>query len=47
MNKREVEDIASPGRPDGARPAPKILVSHERLSDLIGSIYDCILTPAN
>jgi DNA-binding CsgD family transcriptional regulator/PAS domain-containing protein len=47
MNKREVEDIASPGRPGGARPGPKILVSHERLSDLIGSIYDCILTPAN
>ena len=41
------ENGASPGRQGAARPGRKIPVSPELLSDLIGSIYDCILTPAN
>jgi hypothetical protein len=47
MSRREVEDTVSPGQPGTARPGRKSPVSPERLSDLIGSIYDCVLDPNN
>ena len=42
-----VENGASPEQPGAARPGRKTPVSPERLSDLIGSIYDCVLDPGN
>src|SRR5260221_12724456 len=38
---------ASPERPGAPPPEPKVPISPEHLSDLIGSIHECIVTPAN
>lgn len=45
MVERGAQDAASPWRRAPARPAGKAAVSPERISDLIGEIYDCVLDP--